>query len=61
MRLIDGQPVSGSLIDFGLTVPVSYGYFFKNGDGATANDLSTHYRGVQGEALLFLRGHITFF
>src|SRR5262249_23364869 len=49
------------VFDFGVTVPVSWGYFLKNGDGATANDLSTHYRGVQAEAVLFLRGHITFF
>ncbi len=44
-----------NLIDFGLQVPVSWGYFIKNGNGATANDLSTHYRGVQAEALLYLR------
>jgi hypothetical protein len=49
------------VFDFGITVPVSWGYFFKNGNGATANDLSTQYRGLQGEALLFLRGHITLF
>jgi hypothetical protein len=47
-----------SLFDFGVTVPVSWGYFFKNGNGAVANDVSTHYRGIQGEALLFLRANI---
>ena len=43
------------VLDFGLTVPLSYGYFFKTGNGATANDLSTHYQGIQGEALVYLR------
>jgi hypothetical protein len=44
--------------DFGLSVPVSWGYFFKNGNGAAANDTSTHYQGIQGEALLYLRLNI---
>src|SRR5215467_5356038 len=39
--------------DFGVVVPVSYGYFFKN-TGA-ANDVGTHYQGVQGEILAALR------
>ena len=39
--------------DFGVMVPVSYGYFFKN--GVPANVVSNHYQGVQLEALLFLR------
>ncbi len=38
--------------DLGLSVPVSWGYFFKQG---AANDLSNHYQGVQGEALAVLR------
>lgn len=42
-------------LDLGVTVPVSYGYFFKTGNGATANNLSTHYQGAQAEALLYLR------
>jgi hypothetical protein len=48
----------GSVFDFGVTVPVSWGYFFKNGNGAVANDVSTHYRSVQAEALLVLRANI---
>jgi hypothetical protein len=48
----------GKVLDVGLSVPVSWGYFFKNGDGAVANDVSTHYRGIQGEALLYLRANI---
>ena len=40
-------------------VPVSYGYFFKNGGNAAVNDTTTHYQGVQGEALLFLRANIS--
>jgi hypothetical protein len=47
-----------SVFDFGLSVPVSWGYFFKNGSGAVANDVSTHYQGIQGEALLYLRANI---
>jgi hypothetical protein len=38
--------------DLGLSVPVSWGYFFKQG---AANDVSNHYQGVQGEALAVLR------
>jgi hypothetical protein len=47
-----------SVFDFGVEVPVSGGYFFKSGNGAAANVLSTHYQGVQGEALLVLRANI---
>jgi hypothetical protein len=39
-------------------VPVSYGYFFKSGNGATANDLSTNYRSFQIEGLLVLRAKV---
>ncbi|MCW5808996.1 MAG: hypothetical protein KIT31_41975 [Deltaproteobacteria bacterium] len=46
------------LFDVGITVPVSWGYFFKNGVDASANDVSTHYRGLQVEGLLFLRANI---
>ena len=60
--LLEGRLGAGThlsnVFDFGVTVPVSWGYFFKNGNGAVANDVSTHYRGVQGEALLFLRANI---
>lgn len=48
----------GKFFDAGVVVPISWGYFFKSGDGATANDLSTHYRGAQGSALIFLRANI---
>jgi len=44
--------------DAGISVPVSWGYFFKNGNGAAINDVSTHYQGIQGEALVFLRANI---
>ncbi len=42
-------------LDFGVTVPVSWGYFFKQG---AANDTSNHYQGVQGEALLVFRAQV---
>src|SRR5262245_63484164 len=48
----------GNIFDFGVTVPVSWGYFFKNGNGAAVNDVSTHYRSVQIEALAVLRANI---
>ncbi len=53
-RLGAGKHLS-SAFDLGVSVPVSWGYFFKNGNGATANDVSTHYRSIQAEALLTLR------
>jgi hypothetical protein len=60
--LVEGRLGAGkhlnSVFDFGVTIPVSWGYFFKNGNGAAANDVSTHYRSVQGEALLVLRANI---
>lgn len=43
------------LLDLGLEVPVSYGFFFKNG---AANDVSNQYRGIQGELLVALRMHV---
>ena len=42
--------------DFGLMVPVQYGYFFKN--GVAVNDVTNHYQGIHLEALLFLRMYI---
>jgi hypothetical protein len=44
-----------SVFDVGLEVPVSYGFFFKTGNGAGANDTATQYRGWQAEGLLALR------
>jgi hypothetical protein len=41
--------------DFGVALPVSWGYFIKNGGGTTINDTNGHYQGVQGELMLFLR------
>lgn len=43
------------LLDVGLAVPVSYGFFFKNGVDDSANDVSTQYRGLQVEAVVYLR------
>ncbi|HEV7558714.1 MAG TPA: hypothetical protein VGO00_24755 [Kofleriaceae bacterium] len=44
--------------DFGVALPVSWGYFIKNGGGTTVNDTSSHYQSVQGELMLFLRVNI---
>jgi hypothetical protein len=56
-RLGGGAHLS-SVFDLGVIVPVSWGYFFKNGNGAAVNDASTHYRSVQGEALVVLRANL---
>lgn len=56
-RLGGGKHIN-KVFDFGVMVPVSWGYFFKNGNGAAANDRSTHYQGIQGEALLYLRANL---
>jgi hypothetical protein len=46
-------------LDLGLQVPVSYGFFFKN--GVAANDVSNQYRGWQAELLVALRGNLHLF
>lgn len=43
------------VLDFGLVVPASWGYFFKNGFDTGANDVSTHYRSFQIAGLGYLR------
>jgi hypothetical protein len=49
-----------NIFDFGVVVPVSYGYFFRDNAGA-ANNLSTHYRSFEVEGLLALRANIKLF
>lgn len=44
--------------DIGLQVPASWGYIFRSGDGAAANDASSQYQSIQLEALLVLRANI---
>ncbi len=51
----------GKMLDFGVTVPVSWGYFFKNGFDSAANDLSTHYRSLQLAGLVYLRLNLRLF
>ena len=48
------------VFDIGVSVPVSYGYLFKSGNGATANMTESQYQTVQIEALLVLRANIRF-
>lgn len=43
------------VLDIGVEVPVSYGFFFLNG---AANNTDNQYRGAQIEALVALRGNI---
>lgn len=59
-RLDFGKHLS-KVFDIGVAVPISYGYLFKSGNGATANNLSDQYRGWQAEALLALRANIRLF
>jgi len=60
--LVDGRIGFGthlnSVIDLGVELPVSYGYFFKNGNGVAANDTNNHYQAVQGELLGFVRFNV---
>ena len=44
--------------DVGLQIPGSWGYIFRNGDGAAANDASSQYQSIQLEALLVFRANI---
>lgn len=54
-----GKSLSRQL-EIGISVPVSAGYMFKSGNGAAANDVSTHYQAVQADAMLVLRGNLAF-
>jgi hypothetical protein len=47
-----------SVLDVGVALPVSWGYFLKNGNGAAIDDASSRYQGVQGEVLAFVRANI---
>jgi hypothetical protein len=56
--LFEIRPGFGKLVGAGMRIgiafPISGGYFFKTGNGATANDLSTHYQGIEAAALITL-------
>jgi hypothetical protein len=43
------------VLDFGVALTGSWGYFFKNGLDDVANDVSTHYQGMQFEGVAYLR------
>ena len=59
-RLGFGKHLSSNF-DLGVIVPVSYGFFFKSGNGAGANNTSNQYRGAEVEALLALRAKVSLF
>jgi hypothetical protein len=48
----------GKIFDIGVSVPVSWGYFFKTGGGA--NEMDNQYQAVQVLGLLVLRANIRF-
>ena len=56
-RLTIGKHLN-SIVDLGISVPVSGGYFIKNGIGSVISSGTLYYQGVQGEALLFLRANL---
>ncbi len=43
-------------LDIGVSVPVTWGYYFKN--GVASNDVSNQYQGIHVQALLYLRLNI---
>lgn len=45
----------GKVLSLGVSVPVSAGYYFKNG---FANDENNHYSGIEGAVLFVVRGKI---
>jgi hypothetical protein len=47
-----------SVFDLGVEIPVSWGYFYKNLQGA-ANDLDTHYHAVNLEGLVYFRATLS--
>lgn len=57
MRIGAGKHLS-KIFDIGVAVPTSWGYFLRNGMGAAANDVSTHYQSVQVEVLIVLRANL---
>lgn len=59
-RLGVGKHLNGNF-DLGVIIPVSYGFFFKSGNGIGANDTSNQYRGIEAEALLALRVKVGLF
>jgi hypothetical protein len=58
-RLGFGKHLS-KVFDFGVTAPVSWGYFFKSGAGLAANDEMTHYQAIKVDLMLFLRVNLRF-
>jgi hypothetical protein len=48
------------VLSFGIAVPVTYGYLFKNGEGAAANDEANQYHQVAAAPQLYLRINLGF-
>jgi hypothetical protein len=45
----------GSMVSVGVTVPVTWGYLFKNGPGTAANDTDNHYTSLSAVPMLYVR------
>jgi hypothetical protein len=57
--LVEGKLGFGThlntVVDLGISIPVSWGYFFKNGNGIAANDTANTYQGAEGELFGYIR------
>jgi hypothetical protein len=47
-----------SLFSIGITVPISYGYLFKAGNGVVANDSANQYQQINITPFVYLRLHL---
>ena len=63
--LIEGRVGFGKhlnkVLDLGVVVPFSWGYFIKSDFGDAANNLENHYRSLQIQGLLYLRLNLKLF
>jgi hypothetical protein len=44
----------------GLVVPITYGYLFKNGDGAAANNEDNQYHQLAASPMIYFRVNLGF-
>ncbi len=46
------------MFTIGVTIPVSFGYYTKVGEGTTANNVDNHYSGMSAAGMLTFRGNL---
>ena len=49
-----------NVTSIGLAVPITYGYLFKNGDGAAANDEANQYHQLAASPMIYFRVNLGF-